>query len=83
MSSHFQRGELLFEQDRWPRWTCIGLLLAGPLVAFLPRLTFLVLPPSLAATFSLSGRYFTFWLIGLLFGLIWATDKLEDVELAE
>lgn len=70
-------------QPGWPRWACIGLLLAGPLVAFLPRLTFLVLPPSLAETFSLSGRYFTFWLMGLLLGVIWLTDKLEDAEVAE
>jgi tetratricopeptide (TPR) repeat protein len=66
----------------WPRWACIGLTLVAPLLPFLPRLMWLVLPAASAALFQ-PGRYYTIYVTALFFGLIWLTDKLEDVEVRE
>jgi hypothetical protein len=66
----------------WPRWACIGLTLVAPLLPFLPRLMWLMLPAASAALVQ-PGRYYTMYVMALLLGLIWLTDKLEDVEVRE
>lgn len=67
-------------QRGWPRWTCIALTVAAPIAVFLPRLTWLFLPENIAAMMPMNGRAFLLYLLALVVGLVWLTDKLEDVE---
>jgi tetratricopeptide (TPR) repeat protein len=70
-------------QRGWPRWSAIGLTLAGPVLYFVPLLLALVLPSELVGWLPLQGMSLMAYKLVLVLGVYYLCDWLEDVELAE
>jgi Tfp pilus assembly protein PilF len=70
-------------QRGWPRWTALGLMLAAPLVFYLPLLLALALPSELLGWLPLRGTPLLAYNLALVIGLMTICSRLEDVELVK